>query len=68
VKALTRLTSFLLVFLGVGIMFRTVDAGGGATAVGILVGLLFVAAGAGRLYLTREPRDPEEPLDSEDLR
>jgi len=61
VKALTRLTSFLLVFLGVGIMFRTVDAGGGATAVGILVGLLFVAAGAGRLYLTREPRDPEEP-------
>ena len=61
VKALTRLTSFLLVFLGVGIMVRTVDAGGGATAFGILVGLLFVAAGAGRLYLTREPRDPEEP-------
>jgi hypothetical protein len=60
-KALTRLTSFLLVFLGVGIMFRTVDAGGGAAAFGILVGLLFVAAGAGRLYLTREPRDPEEP-------
>ena len=60
-KALTRLTSFLLVFLGVGIMFRTVDAGGGAAAFGILVGLLFVAAGAGRLYLPREPRDPEEP-------
>jgi hypothetical protein len=60
VKALTRLTSFLLVFLGVGIIFRTVDAGGGATAFGILVGLLFVAAGAGRLYLTRPPRDPEE--------
>ena len=67
-KALTRLTSFLLVFLGVGIMVRTVDAGGGATAIGILVGLLFVAAGAGRLYLTREPREPEEPLDSEELR
>jgi hypothetical protein len=62
VKALTRLTSFLLVFLGVGIIFRTVDAGGGATAVGVLVGLLFIAAGAGRIYLTREPpRDPEEP-------
>ena len=65
-KALTRLTSFLLVFLGVGIMFRTVDAGGGAAATGILVGLLFVAAGAGRLYLTREPRDPEEPLEPEE--
>ena len=64
-KALTRLTSFLMVFLGVGIMVRTVDAGGGAAAVGILVGLLFVAAGAGRLYLTREQRDPEEPHDIE---
>ena len=52
-KALTRLTSFLLVFLGMGIIFRTVDAGGGATAVGILVGLLFVAAGAARLLLER---------------
>ena len=53
-KALTRLTSFLLVFLGVGIMVRTVDAGGGAAAFGILVGLLFVAAGAGRLYVERK--------------
>jgi hypothetical protein len=60
-KALTRLTSFLLVFLGMGIIFRTVDAGGGATAFGILIGVLFIAAGAGRLYLTRRPQDPEEP-------
>jgi len=60
-KALTRLTSFLLVFLGMGIIFRTVDAGGGATAYGILIGVLFIAAGAGRLYLTRQPQDPEEP-------
>ena len=59
-RALTRLTSFLLVFIGIAIVVRTVDAGGGATAVGILVGLLFVAAGAGRLYLTREPPDQEE--------
>jgi hypothetical protein len=60
-KALTRLTSFLLVFLGMGIIFRTVDEGGGATAFGILIGVLFIAAGAGRLYLTRQPQDPEEP-------
>ena len=60
-KALTRLTSFLLVFLGMGIIFRTVDAGGGATAFGILIGVLFIAAGAGRLYLTRQPQDPKEP-------
>jgi hypothetical protein len=61
VKALTRLTSLLFVFLGFGIIYRTVEAGGGATAFGILVGLLFVALGAGRLYLTRDPHDPEEP-------
>ena len=58
-KALTRLTSGLLMFLGVAIIVRTIDAGGGAAAFGILVGALFVAAGAGRLYLTRD-RDEEE--------
>ena len=34
-------------FLGVAIIVRTIDAGGGAAAFGILVGVLFVAAGAG---------------------
>ncbi len=53
-KALTRLTSGLLIFLGIAIVVRTIDAGGGALAFGILVGVLFIAAGAGRLYLTRE--------------
>jgi hypothetical protein len=61
VRALTRLTSLLLVFIGLGIVVRTLDAGGTLTAYGMLVGLLFVAAGAGRLYLTREPRDPGDP-------
>ena len=60
-RALTRLTSLLLVFIGLGIVVRTLDAGGGAAAYGVLVGALFVAAGVGRLYLTRTPRDPEEP-------
>ena len=59
-KALTRLTSGLLMFLGVAIVVRTIDAGGGATAFGILVGVLFVAAGAGRLYLTRDRGEDEE--------
>jgi len=30
---------------------RTVLAGGGPVASGVLLGLLFIAAGAGRLYL-----------------
>ena len=45
VRALTRLTSGLLVFLGLAIIVRTIDAGGGALAFGILVGVLFIAAG-----------------------
>jgi hypothetical protein len=52
-KALTRLTSGLLIFLGLAILVRTIGEGGGATAFGVLLGVLFVAAGAGRLYLAR---------------
>ena len=50
-KALTRLTSGLLVFLGVAIVVRTLAAGG--VLPGVLIGLLFVAAGAGRLWVSR---------------
>ena len=32
---------------------RTVAAGGGPLAVGVVLGLLFVAAGAGRLWVER---------------
>ena len=49
-KALTRLTSGLMVFLGVAIIVRTVDAGGGPVSLGVVLGVLFIAAGAGRLY------------------
>ena len=43
----------LIVVLGVAILVRTLAAGGGALAVGVLLGLLFVAAGAGRLWAER---------------
>ncbi|MGH2968556.1 MAG: hypothetical protein ACRDK0_05765 [Solirubrobacteraceae bacterium] len=52
-RAHTRLTSGLMVFIGLAIVVRTIDAGGGPAAFGILVGVLFVAAGAGRLLLQR---------------
>jgi hypothetical protein len=32
---------------------RTVTEGGGPATIGILVGVLFVAAGAGRMYIER---------------
>jgi hypothetical protein len=43
----------ILVLLGVAMVARTLAAGGGALAVGLLLGLLFVAAGAGRIWLER---------------
>ena len=47
------LLAVVMVLLGVAILARTLAAGGGPLALGVLLGLLFVAAGAGRLYLER---------------
>ncbi len=49
----TLVLSGLMVVLGVAILVRTLAAGGGPLAAGILFGLLFVAAGAGRLWVER---------------
>jgi len=49
----TFVLSGLMVVLGVAILVRTLAAGGGPLAAGILFGLLFVAAGAGRLWVER---------------
>jgi hypothetical protein len=43
-----------MLVIGVAIIVRTFAAGGGALAFGLLVGLLFVAAGAGRLWAERQ--------------
>ena len=47
----TRLLSGAMIVVGVALVVRTVLAGGGAVAIGVLLGVLFVAAGAARLYL-----------------
>jgi hypothetical protein len=52
-SSLTALLSGLMIVLGVAIVVRTLAAGGGPLAVGILMGVLFVAAGAGRLWAER---------------
>jgi hypothetical protein len=43
--------SILMVVVGVAILVRTFAAGGGPGAVGAVLGVLFIAAGVGRLYL-----------------
>jgi hypothetical protein len=45
--------STLMVLIGVVLLVYTLARGGGPLAIGVLLGLLFVAAGAGRLYLAR---------------
>jgi hypothetical protein len=49
-KGLVTFTSLLLVLLGVGMLSFTIAHGGG---VGLILGTLFIAAGAGRLWLMR---------------
>jgi len=58
-RALTILTSGLMVFIGLAIVVRTVAAGGGAAAIGVLIGTLFVFAGAGRLWVTLRSGEDE---------
>ena len=52
-NATTQVMSALMVVIGVAILVRTIVAGGGALAVGIVLGVLFVLAGAGRLWVAR---------------
>ena len=47
----TRVLPALMVVIGIALIVRTLAAGGGALAIGLVFGVLFVAAGAGRLYL-----------------
>ena len=48
----TTLLSLSLIAIGVAILARTIAEGGGVLSVGVLMGILFAAAGAGRLWIT----------------
>ncbi len=50
---LTTVLSLAMVGLGVAMLVITLSRGGGPLAIGILFGVLFIAAGAGRIYLER---------------
>jgi hypothetical protein len=52
-EPLTLLLSGLMVLLGIAMLVRTLAGGGGPLATGVVFGVLFVAAGAARLYLIR---------------
>jgi hypothetical protein len=43
--------SILMVVVGVALLVRTLAAGGGVAATGVILGVLFIAAGAARLFI-----------------
>jgi len=51
-RAATLLLSAAMVAIGIAMLVRTLGAGGGPLALGTVLGVLFVVAGAGRLYFT----------------
>jgi len=51
-RSATLLLSAVMAVLGVVILVRTIASGGGPVSLGVLFGALFVAAGAGRFYVT----------------
>lgn len=53
----TRLLSAIMLVIGVVLLVRTLAEGGGPLSVGVIMGVLFVAAGAGRIALSRRHRD-----------
>jgi hypothetical protein len=48
--------STLMVLIGIVLLATTIARGGGPLAIGVLLGILFVAAGAGRFYLASRSR------------
>jgi len=55
-QATTRVLSLALIAIGVALVVRTLAAGGGGLALGLVLGVLFVAAGGARLYLQARQR------------
>jgi hypothetical protein len=46
-----RALSFVFIGLGLVILVSTLVRGGGPTSVGLLLGVVFIAVGCGRLYI-----------------
>ena len=49
----TLVLSVVMLLVGAVLLVSTIARGGGALAVGVVFGLLFLAAGGARLYLLR---------------
>ncbi len=52
---ITAVMSSLMVLIGIAMIVVTLSGGGGPIALGIVLGVLFIAAGGGRLWVQRRP-------------
>ena len=50
----TRVFAALIGLIGIALVVTTLAGGGGPLALGVVVGLAFLAIGAGRLYLAAQ--------------
>ena len=50
----TRVLSGLMVIVGIALLVSTLARGGGPLSVGVVLGVMFCALGAGRLWTERE--------------
>lgn len=51
-RSSTRTLSAVMLVLGLAMLVSTISRGGGVLSIGIVMGLLFTAAGGGRLYVS----------------
>jgi hypothetical protein len=51
-----RAFSFVFIALGAALLIVTLIAGGGPLSTGVLLGVLFLAIGVGRLWISRAAR------------
>ena len=54
--AATHFLSGLMIVIGAAMLVSTVIRGGGPISFGVVLGVLFIAAGAGRIYVQRKIR------------
>jgi hypothetical protein len=52
-RGATAVLSTAMLLIGVAMIVSTLARGGGALALGLILGILFVLVGAGRLYVLR---------------
>jgi hypothetical protein len=52
-RGATQVLSTAMLVIGVAMIVSTLARGGGPLAIGLVMGVLFVGAGAGRLYVSR---------------